>query len=172
MWCASNWFVGIISGLISSTCFFMILFFIKPKILVSDSICKSTNKNGETIYKVKIVNKTRSMLVDVNYSLFYKTIHSDGIDSIVEIQPYKSPLKYVSQYNKSENKNNDYAVRITYLIKEEDFPINDNTRLVFSFMASHQTTGTTKAISKEYSKNEIKEGLFETGVSTKILEKR
>ena len=158
MWYESNWFVGISSGFISSLCFFIVLFLIKPRIKVS-----------EEIYKIKIVNKTRSMLVDVDYSLFYKTIHKDGVDNLVEIPPYKSKLKYISKYNSSKSKNDDYAVRITYKIDKEKYPLNNNNRLMFSIMASHHTTGTTKAISSEYDSSRIREGVFETGKSTKIL---
>lgn len=169
MWYESNWFVGISSGFISSLCFFIVLFLIKPRIKVSDEICKCEDSNGSVLYKIKIVNKTRSMLVDVDYSLFYKTIHKDGVDNLVEIQPYKSKLKYISKYNSSKSKNDDYAVRITYKIDKEKYPLNKNNRLMFSIMASHHTTGTTKAISSEYDSSKIREGVFETGKSTKIL---
>lgn len=169
MWYESSWFVGILSGLISSFCFFLILFLVKPRIKVSEKICVSKDKNGDYFYKVKIVNKTRSMLVDVDYSLFYKTIKSDGVDSLVEIHPLKPKLKYISKYNRSKNKNDDYAVRITYKIDKDKYPFNDNTRLLFSIVASHKTTGTTKALSAEYTKEMIREGVFETGTSTRIL---
>ena len=166
----NSWLIGILSGIISSLIFFLIFFLIKPRIKISERICKEKGSNNEDLYRIKIVNKTFSMLVNMEYFLYYKTIHSDGIDSIEEIKPCKPKLKCIPKF--CFKKNEDYAVRISYSINSKERPIDNTHHLVFRIVASHQITGTIKADSVEYSEEKIQEGQFETGESTKIINYR
>ncbi|MCH5297798.1 MAG: hypothetical protein J1E85_09020 [Ruminococcus sp.] len=166
-----NWIVGIISGLVSSFCFFVIIFLIKPKIIVADKICKNIVGN-DVIYKIKIVNKSHAMLTNLNYSLYYKIEGKDGVHEIFEIPPSKSPIVFVDKYDRNDT-DADYAVRISYNVDASQFPIKDNTKFVFNLIASHSTTGSAKSVVKEYkAENIIENGLYETGKSVKIINKR
>lgn len=166
-----TWVVGIISGLVSSFCFFAIMFLIKPNVIIADKICKNIDRN-EIVYKVKVVNKSHAMLTNLDYSLYYKIEGKDGIHELIEIPPCKSPIVFIKKYDRKD-KDADYAIRISYKVNLDQYPILANTKFVFNFIASHSTTGSAKSVIKEYKADDIIEnGLYETGKSVKIISKR
>lgn len=157
---------GVISGLIASGVFSMFLAMIKPKIKLSKQICLEPISGNKKVYRIKVVNMTLSMLTNLKYSLHYHEMHGDEISTVTEIEPYKKPIVSISGYSL---KNTDYAIRLTYDIDSETYPLNDKSKLVFTFIADHALSGTTKCIKEEYTLNEIKEGIFETGKSVRII---
>lgn len=163
---ANNIIIGIISGIISSIIVLLILAYIKPKIKVSDEICAHLDSSSpKYIYKIKVVNLTRSMLTNVHYNLYYCVMHRDDVIDLREVPPRKGPLTLIDKYNTD---NTDFAVRLSYLIDESEYPLTDNSKFQFTIYANHVLTNASVCIKKEYNKNSIfKEGIFETGASTK-----
>lgn len=165
-----NLLIGIISGIVASIFFTLILFFIKPKITVSDKICCCIDSNNNKTYRIKIVNRTCFMLTNIKYKLFYCKIHGDGITTIQEIEPRKSPIICIDKYNFFD-KEAKYAIRISYDIDFEKYPINENSKIEFVFIADHSLSNTTTCVKKEYVADDIIEGLFESKKSTNIIRK-
>lgn len=160
--------IGVISGIVSSIIIYILVFKIKPKLKISENIARDINDNNDIIYRIKIVNKTGFAIYNLNYSLYYCSKQSDGIINITEINPSKSLLFYISPY-KRKDKDDRHAVRITYNIDENIYNLDDNSYLRFSITATHGFTNTASCTEISYNKNNIIDGVFETGNSLKVL---
>ena len=110
------------------------------------------------------------MLTNIKYQLFYCKIHGDGITTMKEIEPRKSPLICVDKYNIFD-KDANYAFRISYDIDFNKYPIDESTKFEFIFIADHALSNTTRCVKKDYYGENIIEGVFESGTSTKIIRK-
>lgn len=160
---------SVITGIIASVVFYFVLFLIKPHVKLSDVICIDSESDMYRIMKIKVVNLSRSMLMNVNYTLHYCVDYEDGLTDITEIPPKKPPLSTFAKYTR---KNTDYAIRITYKISKDSFPLRDNVKLVFTIQTTHPISNTSKCIGKNYRKNDMKRGTFESGRSTKFILRR
>lgn len=88
--------IGIISGIVSSVIIYLLVFCVKPKIKISDDIARYTDENDNDVYRIKIINKSYFSVFNLNYSLHYCCKQPDGIIHIIEIEPQKSSLRYIS----------------------------------------------------------------------------
>lgn len=158
---------GIISGLISSCFLYVVMFQIKPKFKISEQICRGKD---DKIYRIKIVNLTHVNLIDVKYTLHAYYRSADGIADVEEVPPRKTPLEFVQAYSKGDPVC-DYAVRISYdldnFINKDEYDF-----FVFTFSAKHALSGTVSFVRKEFRKEDIVCGRFQTGDSTLILLER
>ena len=157
---------GVVSGVIASVIFAVILIAIKPRMKISDNICISKTDEGLIIAKIKIVNFSRRMLTNMKYTLHYCVGYDDGLTDITEIVPKKNFLTTVAAFSK---KNTDYAVRISYEWDNKKYPMEENTRFVFTLQGTHPFSNTSKCIKREYRKNDLKIADFETGKSCKFI---
>lgn len=156
---------GIVSGIIASIGFAIILWLIKPKIKTSDKICV-TKQNDKNVYRIKFINNTFVTLINVIYTLHYCVDYEDGLMDIKEIEPSKSKLTTLEKKN---FKNTDNAVRITYELCSKYFPLKDNARLIFTIQATHPISNTSICIKTVYHNRDIVFGEFETGKSTNFI---
>ncbi len=156
---------GIISGVIASFCYAMVMFFVKPRIKISTDLAK-----WKDIYYVKVVNKTFATITDLDYSMYYCVNHADGVSTTVEIKPIKDKLVLVSRNNPFKKKYSDNALQLTFKIDMKKFPINDKDRcLEFHVLGNHSFSNTKKCVKQIFYEKNIKEGIFETGNSVKVL---
>lgn len=161
---------GVISGIIASMCFSLFLMLIKPKVKISDQICAEEENANDVVYRIKIVNLTLAMLTNLRYTLHYCKMHGDGISTLTEIEPRKTPIISIDRFNFKKD-HTDYAVRISYDIDSTKYPLDDKCKLEFTFIADHALSSTTKCIKKEYHKDDIVRGVFESDKSIKIIRK-
>ncbi len=154
---------GIISGMISSLFLYIVMFRIKPRLLISKEICRDTSNES---FRIKIVNLSHANLVDVKYTLHACYRSSDGIVDVGEIAPAKSKLEFIQKYSRDDS-NFDYAVRLSYDLNR--YISSDYMYFLFTFYAKHAVSGTATFIRKEFTREQIQCGRFETGKSTKIL---
>ncbi len=157
---------SVISGVIASIIFTIIQIAIRPRLEISKNICISKSDEGLVIAKIKIVNLGRKMLKDVRYTLHYCVDYDDGLSDITEVAPKKNYLSTVAAYSKE---NTDYAVRISYEWDEKKYPMEENTRFIFTLQGSHPLSNTSKCLKREYRKDDLKIGSFETGKSCKFI---
>ena len=160
--------IGILSGFIASAIFFIVLFLVRPRLKISNDICKRNTNLNEIIHQIKIVNLTRSMLSNLHYSLQYEVSNGDGTSNVTEIKPSKSCLFYIDKYSRKD-KDANYAVRISFDIDETIHKLDNNSCYTFTFYAQHGFSNTTSCIKKKYMKCNIRKGVFETGKSIKII---
>lgn len=158
--------IGIVSSAIASFVFYLWMILIKPRFIISDKICLKRIDEGKTDYIIKIANTTRSFITNISYSLIYCIEGEDGLKDIRTIEPLKPSITHMNKYT---SKNTDYAVRITYRIDEKDYPLNDKAFFMFTFQAYHSFSNAMRITKKIYKRDDLQEGIFETGKSTKIL---
>lgn len=166
----SSIIIGIVSGIIASVCFAVFLLMVKPKVKISDQICIENAGGADAVYRIKIVNHTFAMLTNLRYVLVYCEMHGDGINTITEIKPRKSQIISIDRFNLRKD-DTDYAVRISYDIDPQKYPLNDRCKLEFTFIADHSLSNTTTCIKKEYLAKDIVAGVFESDKSIKIIRK-
>lgn len=161
-------FTGIISSLLASSVFLLVLYRIKPNILISRKISK--HKIGErTVYQIKIANFTSRPVVDVNYALYRVRRElmssangkSDEVKwlSEVNLRSVTKRIPELSAFNPCPNNsgehNTDYACRIQ---TEEDIEagwVDGKTYLRFVVYATDSLSGLNQVFSHEYTyKNE------------------
>lgn len=161
---------GIVSGIIASICFAEILFLIKPKVKVSNFICFSKNVDGTLTYKIKIVNKSRFMLTNINYSLRYIKTQGKDRASATEIAPINSTIINIDGFSRSHKKQKvHYSIRLTYNINPIECELNDSSRFEFIFTANHSLSNAPICVKRQYYHYDIIEGIFEKDDSVNIL---
>jgi hypothetical protein len=158
---------GVISGLVASVVFYYLLQRVRPEIYVSDKVRKVQTDDDGTLVQIKVVNKTGYMLTNVKYALYFCKSVGDGVHSTDGIPPVKAqPLTFIDKYSQ-EDKNAEYAVRFFYRIPP-NVPIAEGW-LEFSIYAEHEFSNAAACVKKRYSSEDIIPGIFETGISMKIL---
>lgn len=155
---------GIVSGIIASAILSFVLFGIKPRVKISDQLCRDRT---DGTFEIKVVNLSHADLIDVNYTLHHCRRFPDKIGRLTEIAPLKSKLEFLQAYSRSDPYH-DYAVRLTYKIPDTlEFAENDS--LIFTLYARHALSGTFKFFTKEYSADQILCGVFQVGKNTDIV---
>ena len=160
--------VGLISGVVSSLISFVIMYFISPRIIIAPKIAESQEGN-DTFYRIKVVNKSRFPLYNVDYCLYYCDEQAEGVITTHRIHSFKPPLRFISRYS-SRDKGHRYAVRITYKIDKTKYPLNDHAFLRITFVATHGFTGTTRCFSTTFTQNDVVNGVFEIGKSPRVVQ--
>lgn len=161
--------LGIVSSVIASLVFYFLMILIKPRFIISGKICLKHVNNDEYDYIIKVANTTHSFITNVTYSLIYCEEGADGLKDIQTLKPLKAPITNISKYTR---KNTDYAVRLTYRLNQSKYPLDDSSYFLFTFQAYHSFSNAMKIKKQLYTKNDLQEGIFETGKSTKILSHR
>lgn len=161
--------LGIVSSVIASIVFYLWMVLIKPRFIISDKICLSQSDKEDVYYMIKVANMTRSFITNISYSLIYCIEREDGLQDIKTLEPLKAPLTNLNGYTK---KNTDYAVRITYKVNKNEYPLNDSSFFLFTFQAYHSFSNSMRIKEKVYHAKDVQNGLFETGKSVKILSPR
>ena len=164
--------IGVLSSFVASLMFLYFLNMLRPKIIISEQIAKYYNME-DVEYQIKIINKTRRNIMNVQAHLFLITpteISGGIIEKNDEIQLRTKTLTDMAKYNdKDETANNVFRFICEENI-EEDLNENKNSFLRFKISATDSLSGCTSAFSKDYKTIEksIKEGEFEYGKSLKI----
>lgn len=152
---------GVVSGVIASVIISVIMFGIKPKLQISDEICRDKDNQ---LCQIKVVNRTRAQLVDVKYFLYAGFRSDEDLTDIHEVQPVKPKLEFFQAYSR---KNSDYATRISYDLST-CLPPNCNY-FEFRISARHPFSGRTIVKRKRYDWKSVRCGKFQIGTIMKIL---
>lgn len=165
----SNLAAGIVSGVIASLLIYLMVYRIRPKILLSNKLCYNPKSN---VLQIKIVNKSNCCLTDVIYHLHFAHRSADGLCTIDEILPHKPRLEFFEAYSRND-KDANYAVRMSYPLQDEFNPNSDKYSrdgyFIFTCYAKHSVSGTTTFVKQEYQQKDIQCGKFEMELSTRIL---
>lgn len=159
--------IGIVSGIVASIFFTMFMLLIRPHVKISSKIAVKRGKS-KSLYKIKVVNLTHWMLTNVKYSLLYCVDYPDRTTDVSTIEPLKKEFNTINKYSWFD-KQASYALRLSYEVDEEKYPLNENARLEFTFLADHSISNTTTCKKVDYSVKDLQEGVFETGKSVNIL---
>ena len=157
---------GIVSSVFASVVYALIALCIRPRIEISDVICV-TQENECCVYKVKVINKGWARLMNVYYTLDYCEDHDDDTSYLTNVRTRKGVITTIDKMNRS---NTDYAVRISFLVDPQKFPMQANTRFIFTITATHPISNTSICKKKSFRAANIKNNSrFQTGKSMGFL---
>lgn len=160
---------GVVSGLLASLLFYIFMQLIKPRLRVSPKIALEVSADGTYIYRIKVVNASKTELTNIRYRLYYCKITSNGsMVDIKELPPAKVPIFMISRYDK-KSEVCEYAYRLSYKVDSKEYPLDKDHYMMFSISAEHSVSNTLKSVTKTYQANDIQKGCFETGLSLKII---
>ncbi len=122
------------------------------------------------MYTIKIVNKSLVMVNNIKYSLYYLDMINDKMSKVTEIKPRNMPILALDRFNHSKRmEKTHYAITVSYNIDPGQYPISENNRFEFVFMANHSFSNATIYMKKQYYNYDILEGTFEDDDSVNIL---
>lgn len=154
--------MAVVTGVVASLVFFVILLCFKPRMKISPYICFDEGADdGEiTKYYIKVINKTWYGLIDVQYTLSYINKQSDGKNFIEDIEPLCTPFKTFERQRPIYDcihKEYDNCMQISYDLNEKRFPVlDDSQELCFTIVARHSVSGTIKYMQKSFNKDSFK----------------
>ncbi len=164
---------GLIASLIGSLIFFYALSRLKPQIEISDKISKDENpRNGQTRYRIKILNKTKAPIMNINaqFRVFRSYLTRGGQIYQTREIPLKTnnPIAIGGFDLKDQDAN--YAYRfITYCPLLEEWQDTSVEFLRFRIICTHAISGFGQYFIKDYYlKSDIVDGNFEKGNSLEI----
>lgn len=105
--------LALLLGVVSSGIFFLVLKRLRPSVKVSPVIAKGQSLGKRTVYRVKIINKTRAPLIDIQAQLHvFEDYPSQGgaIWKTVPIQLQRASPISIGPYDKKDP-DADYAYR-------------------------------------------------------------
>lgn len=171
--------VGVLSGLVASVIYMIIMNTIKPKIKIAEDLAVEVLPENKFIIRVKIVNKTRQALANINYSLSYYIQTNPDNWKVCVLEPRQTqPIPIVGKYRK---KATDNEIRISYMfdlnkIEDPNRTINDYgfneksemvipvaNKFVFNIVASHPFTNATACSIEEYKMQHLIKGTYIEG---------
>jgi len=168
-----NLILNNLAGLIASWMFWKFLHLVQPKIQISPQIAKSYSKekDGEMIYKIKIINYSNRQIINLKaeLTLAQASSRSDGVRRVT------SPLKLKTSELLALGPRNQHGKiwevsPVWYLVfySEQDLILNENSRVRVIVSATDALTSTTVVFSQSYGENSIIEGDFAYGIQFNI----
>jgi len=165
--------VSIISGVVASSIFLLVLFSIKPKIKVSDFISVDKTDPNNRLYRLKIINMSKDSLINVKFQCYIETVENDPGGKVIsrrDIHLKKNEIFQLAGYSKNDDQGK-YAIRVTIGEDLESKWVNDKIESVFLLVsATHSVSNFSTVFEKRYftKRNTIKEGSFEFGKSLNV----
>lgn len=166
--------IGFFSSVLANLCFlFVVLFFLKPKVEISKSICHYTDGEApNTVEKwaIKVVNKSFFSAYDVFPILYVVKLipanpsgyHKEYIQKI----EFRRVTSYIGRRTFSDDKDGKHEYASWYITTEnlKDLIIDGTTMLEFRISFKHQLTNLSNTQEKQYAiKNNVKDGKFVSG---------
>jgi len=161
-------------GLTTSGIFLYILSRFRPIIDISSAIAKGNDTlSGRAIYRIKVINRTKSPIVDIRAQLHIFKNHQTATGEIWKskaVELRRSDPIVIDKYDQTDVDAN-YAYRfVTYENLEEAWD-NDNVQFLrFRVYARHSISGFGVFAYKDYrlKRNSIKAGEFSKGDTFEI----
>ena len=178
--------LSILTGIISSIVFLVIIFILRPRLKISHEICRRFDeKTGRNVYMIKVINKSRWFkVIDVNAELISqepvaapvltKTKNCNGATNLklkrLKLKEENGHIWFINR-RKYSCKHASFAYIFT-CIEDLDTLWDENKKqtLHFKIISKHGLSGFPKLTTMEYAdKNScIKEGRFYFGNTCEI----
>ena len=181
----NDWTIEIAGSLILTILGFLVIQFLRPRVKISDNICKTIDsKTGKVSYKIKVINRSFFFrLIDIHFELTLLKPKSSpkGMNlAIKQIDLISNHVWYLSR-RKLVSQKSDYATyaivitvdKLMHMEDEKDllefWKSEDNMFLDFKVIAKNNFSGITSISHKKFDHySSIKEGLFQHGNSLEI----
>lgn len=168
----TNILIGVVSGIVASITYAFCKALLRPRIDIWDFVCVNRNNDGRRFVVVKLVNRSRVRVVDINCRMQYYQRLSDGSYRSIELDPIFTTQPAFERYVNDNNERNAaslYAVQIGYWIADDNVRLAPEDKFVFSFMGTHSVSGTTIYKTVEFScansKDVLENKKFKTGIN-------
>jgi len=174
LWIMDKAVLAILIGVVSNGMFLYIMSRFKPKIEISSTIAHGADTvSGKSIYRIKVINRTKSPIVDIRAQLHIFKMHQTATGEIYKSKAVglqrADPIVF-DKYDKCD-KDANYAYRFVTYDNLETLWGNDNVQFLrFRIYARHSVSGFGTFASKDYrlKRNSIKEGEFSKGDTFEI----
>jgi len=165
--------IGVLSSLTASFVFLLCLSRLRPKILISSQIAKGKTSQGETVYRIKVINKSKRTIINVKANLHLmtpKVVPGGLIVNAKMIQLKREDPMQIAMFN-LKDKEASYAFRFqTYEDIETIWENDASSYLRFRIFAMDSLSSLGKVFRQDYhtKRNSIIDGEFEFGNSLEI----
>jgi hypothetical protein len=170
--------IGALSSLIASIVWLFAFSRIRPNIQISDKIAKTVDRNNETVYKIKVINRGKRPIMNVQakfalakFALATPRIVPNGfVIRIINIELQTHELFALAKFDKGDEEA-EYAYRfLTYENLDEAWIDDKLSYLVFRIYATDSLSGLGKLFERKLrlKRSSIIEGDFEVGDSFEI----
>ncbi|MBY9066444.1 hypothetical protein K1X12_06015 [Hyphomonas sp. WL0036] len=158
---------GLVSGLMASVIFLLLLNDLQPKLRISHVIVRGKDRRGGNRIFVKVINQTRADILQPRATLHAITIAELGERYIAENIPLaaESPMIIERVNHKRPGENPNVYVFSAKIGKEEEEKISRNTSIRFRIISEHPVSGVKKIFERIYSLDAgcLLEGRFRSG---------
>lgn len=165
-----NLLVGIVSGLIASSCFLLFLYRLRPQIEISPHIAKLLRPDRTIEYGFKFLNKTAYPIIEVKTLVRVRTPENVADGKIFATKKLLEGILWeVPRYDKKDI-DCCYAQRF-YKVYDLEAEWDDSvSELEFLVMAKHQLSGFTTVTKHTWykKKNSIVEGSHKYGINLSV----
>jgi hypothetical protein len=166
--------IGVISSLVASGVFLLAISKLRPKLFVSPKISKTKDDKGNTVYFVKVINRTRYPVIGVNVRMYLATPQNVSGGTAYKHRAIELRMPNVMELSPFDRKDKDakYAVRFTVAEDLDALWSQDETaRVRFQIYATHSLTGFGKAVDQFYyqKRTDLVDGEFKFGNSLEIV---
>lgn len=156
--------LSVVASLLASVLFLLSLTRFRPRVDLSAKVARGL-RGDELSYAIKVINRTRTDLIDVKARLEVLETIPDVRASLTRRRDI--PLRFgeiliLPRYDKAD-KTFDYAFRFTTSQELSARTIGKNTIIRFSLIAKHSVSGFSAAFEQRYRLSDLVDGYFETG---------
>jgi hypothetical protein len=165
--------IGVVSSVVSSIVFLLALSSFRPNLEVSPIISRTTDREGNKCYTIKVVNKGSRSVLNVKAKLRLQTSQSVPGGLIVRnrgIELRASEVFEIKKFNKKDFAA-EYAHRfLSYEDIDDIWQDENNSYLSFRIYATDSLSNFGKVFGQEYHTKRVSliDGSFEFGNSMKI----
>jgi hypothetical protein len=165
--------IGTLSSLIASIVWLFTFNRVRPNIQISDKIAKTVDRNNDTVYKIKVINRGKRPIINVQAKFTVATpkiVPNGFITRTVNVVLQTNELFALQRFDQ-QDKEAEYAYRfITYENLDEAWVDDKISYAVFRIYAVDSLSSLGKLFEKKFrlKRNSIIEGDFETGNSFNI----
>lgn len=164
--------IGVLSGITASWLFWFLLSRLKPNLIISKEIAKTINKRGQYIYTIKVINKSKRRIININAQLYLLTLETafGNFSTIREIELKRNKVMELSKFNikdKEANYNWRFVTEKPIDLLLKNF---ENSILRFELYAIDSFSGFGRVYTMDYKAEDspIIEGYFKENNSMEI----
>ena len=171
---------GVISSALVASLFFLIKYWVKPKIKISNTIIKRRRlkKNNqseyEEVFQVKIINETKYPIEELRISMYLcKTYYVGQNENVIydELKLRDKYLDFMYGTRDKDNRLNDHCFLITLDCNIEEIWTDNSSYLEFQISSRHSVSGFKKTYIQRFKDINtcLKEGTFRSGETFEVI---
>lgn len=165
--------IGIITSIIGSGSFLLILWFFKPRLKISPNNAHFNHRVEGEVWALKIINPSKFFsLFDVSislYSISNYNVYGGKNGHLSKIELKKDKIEFIPTLKSKEEDKDAKFARLLFTSHNLKAVLEKEETILFHVKASHELSGFSKVFQREYfSKSIIKDGKFSHGDSFEI----